>query len=83
MLFYLLTFTRVVLLNLWLDLAHFGLIGTLKYRMNLTPSKQTIEHTVNYVWNFMRKIPVPPLQNALDKEKEKVISVLSKPNGQH
>ena len=78
-----LTFTRVVLLNLWLDLVHFGLIGTLKYRSNLKPSKQTIEHAVNYVWNFMRNIPVPALQRALDKEKEKVISVLAKPKGQH
>ena len=68
--------------NLYLDLCHFGLVGTFKYRSNLKPSKQTVTTFVDSLWDFMRALPIPAVQAALDHESNKIIASFGNPVGQ-
>ena len=68
--------------NVYLDIAYYGLISTLKRRTNFKPSKQTVAYFVDLLWDIMRSIPVPALKAALDHESGKIIASFGTPIGQ-
>ena len=74
-------YTWAILANLYLDIKHFGLVGTFKYRTTIKPTKQTIVEAIDWLWDMLRMIPLPPLQRALDKECDKVVRDFGNPVG--
>ena len=58
--------------NLYIDFKHFGLLRTFKYRTQLAPRKQLVVQFVDFLWEAMRKIPLPALQKMMDREQSKI-----------
>ena len=67
--------------NLYLDLNHFGLAGTVKYRTEIKPSKETVCWIVDSIWDTLRKIPIRCLQEKFDKEEQEMLKSLPYPPG--
>ena len=68
-------YTTATLKNIYLDLLYLGLAGTIKSRMDLKPRRQNILWAVDCAWEGLRKIPIGPLQKAMDLEITKAIAV--------